>query len=428
MILASLGTPCFAQTVPSNDREMVLEARIDAIVAPLDEAGLVSGVILVARGDEILFQQAYGFANWELRTPNSASTRFGIASITKTLTGTLVDLLVAAGRLDLETPVEKYLPGFPRGSNGGVPTVGQLLEHRAGVPHRVTNEIEETEPLRSTDIVERVRSAGLLFEPGAQRRYSSAGYTCLARVIEVVEERPFEDVLAARVFAPARMTSATSETGQRLMDRRAMPYRLGAEERSVVVKTAPHKDLRFLTGAGSVYATAEDLLRFVRALRSGVYGEKLWGESFGPDASTWDGWSGRTNGYEGSVDVLPSADLTFVFLANLQSAANWQIREAIRNILLGLEPEPMPLPPPVGMRAEDPESIVGTYGAAEITIRDGALFRGDNEFYPIEGGRYYIPASGAMIRFRRDPAGRVDALVEIRPGAEERVLDRSEGS
>lgn len=398
--------------------------RIEALVAPHAESQLFSGVILVAKGDQIVLQQPYGFANWELRVPASPSNRFGIASITKPMTEALVHVLARAGRIDLDAPVERYLPGFPRGPGGGVPTVRHLLTHRSGVPHRVTDPMDETQVLRPSDIVDRVEATGLLFEPGTQRLYSSAGFTCLARVIEIIKEEPFEFVLAEYVFGPAGMTEAVSETGQGLMSRRAMPYRLGADGRHVVVKSAPYKDLRFLTGAGSVYATAEDLLRFVQAAQAGVFGSDFAQEAFSGDPATWDGWTGRTNGYEASIDVLPSEKLTVVLLSNLQSAANWRIREQIQNALVGRSTVDIPFPPPVVEQFEDPGAIVGSYGPAEIILVDGGLFRGDNEFYPIEGGRYYIPASGTIMRFRRNSSGMVDAMISIGSGGQESVFPK----
>ncbi len=415
-----------AQQVTSDETVASVASDIHALVLPQAEAELVSGVILVAQGEQILFERAYGFANWELRTSATPSTRFGIASITKPMTELVVQSLARAGRLDLEAPVETYLPGFPRGPEGGAPTVRHLLTHRAGVPHRVTDAAEETQGLSPAAIVERVEATGLLFEPGSRRLYSSAGFTCLARVIEVVEDKPFDAVLAERVFRPAGMTSATGETGQRLLPRRAMPYRLGADDGRLVVKNAPYKDLRFLTGAGSVYATPRDLLRLVRAVESGAFGSEAAERAFSGDPTAWRGWTGRTNGYEAFLDVLPAEGLVFVFLNNLQSAANWQLRDRIRNLLVGQPAAAVPLPPPVAEPFEDPEALVGSYGPAEIRLEDGALFRGDNEFYPVDGQRYYIPASGTVMRFRRDSAGTADAIVTIGGDGEERILPRSE--
>lgn len=415
------------QRAPQDQLPAAIANQIQALIVPQAEAELSSGVILVARGNQILFQQAYGFANWELRVPNSPATRFGIASITKPMTETLVHMLAEAGRLNLDTPVERYLPGFPRGPEGGIPTVRHLVTHRSGVPHRVTSAIDETQVLHPADMVERVRQTGLLFEPGTRTLYSSAGYTCLARVIEVIEEKPFDSVLSERVFRPAGMSSTSGETGQLLMPERAMPYRLGASGRQIVVKNAPYKDLRFLTGAGSVYATAEDLLHFVQAIRTGVFGTDLPEEAFGGEPTTWHSWTGRTNGYEASVDVLPADNLTFVFVSNLQSAANWQVRAQIQNVIVRGSAAAISPPAPVGEPFEESESLVGSYGPAEITLVDGSLFRGDNEFYPIAGERYYIPASGTIMWFRRDSRGAVDAIVALGAEGQETVLPKSSG-
>ena len=385
--------------------------------------------MVIARGDRVIVRRTWGFADWERRVPNSWSTRFGIGSITKVITLTLVDQLAGVGRLDLSAPVATYLPGFPDGPKGGHPTVRDLLTHRAGVPHRVTTALEETLHLHPADIVERVKTKGLLFEPGTAELYSSAGFTCLARIVEIVENKPFDVVLAEQIFRPASMTSATGETGEQLMMDRALPFRLGAGPVNTAVSSAQHKDLGFLTGAGSLYATAEDLLRFVRALHDGRFGSVSQKQLGAPTDTVWTGWYGRTNGYEGSVDFLPASDLTFIFLSNLRSAANWQIREQVRRLLLGRAVETIASVPPVARQFEARSAVVGAYGdpvdPVVVSESDGRLFRDESEFYPIAGGRYYLPASGATFRFARDSGGSVDSVITHFPGAtQERALRR----
>ncbi len=397
-------------------------ASVDALINPQASANLLSGDILIAQGDRVIFHRAYGYANWELRASNSSATRFGVGSITKEMTQTVVDLLTKEGRLDLDTPVSTYLGGFPDGPKGGHPTVRDLLTHKAGVPFRVTTEVEETLRLHPSDIVDRVRKVGLLFEPGTKELYSSAGYTCLARIIELVEKKPFDVVLAERIFRPASMTSATDETGQQLMMNRAMPYRLGAGAETVVVASAAHKDLGFLTGAGSVYATTEDLRRFVRATSRGALGDAAQKRLMDMSDSAWRGWYGRTDGYETSVDFLPGADLTVAFASNLRSAANWQIRQQLRNILDGAKPVAIASPPKVASRFETLDGATGLYGdpsdPVAITEVDGKLFRDENEFYPQEGRVYYIAASATTFRFGRDANGKIDSLLTNRGGNE----------
>jgi CubicO group peptidase (beta-lactamase class C family) len=123
--------------------------------------------------------------------PVSAFSRFAIASITKVMTAAVAEKLAKEGRLDFDAPVRRYIPGFPDGPKGGSPTVRHLLDHKAGGPWHVTEPIDETQRLLPADIVERIKKRGLLFEPGTEELYSSAGYTALAPVIEVVEQKPF---------------------------------------------------------------------------------------------------------------------------------------------------------------------------------------------------------------------------------------------
>ena len=385
--------------------------------------------MVIARGDRVITQRTWGFADWERRVPNSSSTRFGIGSITKAITVVLVDQLAGDGRLDVDAPVAKYIPGFPDGPRGGHPTVRHLLTHRAGVPFRVTSKLDETLPLHPADIVERVKTKGLLFEPGTAELYSSAGFTSVARIVEIIENKPFDVVLAERIFRPAAMTSATDETGEQLMMNRALPFRLGAGAVTTAVCSAQYKNFGFLTGAGSLYTTAEDLLHFVRALHDGKFGGVSKKQLGAPTDTVWTSWYGRTNGYEASVDFLPAQDLTFIFLSNLRSAANWQMREQVRRFVLGGAAATIASVPPVAPPFESPSAVVGAYGdpvdPVVISESEGRLFRDESEFYPIAGDRYYLPASGATFRFVRDSGGRVDSVVTRFPSTtQERALGR----
>ena len=427
-ILALLITAAFECKAQRAASDRAFDARIDALIKQEAMAGRFSGIVLVARGDRIVVQRSYGFADWERRVPSSSTTRFGVGSITKVITETIVDMLVGEGRLDLNAPVANYLNGFPNGPKGGHATVRDLLTHRAGVPHRVTTELEETEHLGPVDIVERVKARGLLFEPGTAELYSSAGFTCLARVIEIVESKPFDSVLVERIFRPASMASATEETGRRLMMGRALTYMLQGGPVGVEVVSAPYQDLTFLAGAGSLYATAGDLLHFVRTLHNGTFGtvaKKLLGTA---TDTTWTGWYGRTTGYEGSVDFLPATDLTFILLTNLRSAATWQIRERVRSILTGRAVSGI-VPPPTPVRPfESPAQFLGLYGDPAdplvISEKHGRLFRDESDFYPISGGMYYVPVSGQLMRFARDTSGNVESIITRFGTAPERTLRR----
>ncbi|HMG95708.1 MAG TPA: serine hydrolase domain-containing protein [Gemmatimonadaceae bacterium] len=402
-----------------------LAKRIDSLARPEAAAELLSGVILVAKGDSILIQRSYGYANWELRAPNTPGSRFNIGSITKPMTHGVIEMLAQEGRIDTLAPVAKYLPGFPSGPKGGQPTVAQLLAHRAGVPFRVTTRLEESTHLTPADIVERVRKRGLLFEPGTRELYSSAGYTCLARVVEVVTGQPFDSALVAHVFRPAGMRSATGETGQQLMAGRARGYRLSPGSTKVTVANAPFVDLAFLTGAGDVYATATDMFRFVRAAHANKLGTAAHEEL---TDTSWTGIYGQTNGYEASVDYYAPLDITFVFLSNLYSLTNYQLRLAVRNLIAGRPTVAMIRPPAVSPATQDPAPFLGDYGDADdpvsVSQENGRLFRDGNEFYPIADGWFYVPGTGARFRFTRGADSTVNGMFTRWESGQERQWAR----
>jgi hypothetical protein len=225
------------------------------------------------------------------------------------------------------------------------------------------------------------------------------------------------------------MTNATDETSQQLMPGRVMPYRFSNDGTKLVVASNPYKDLSFLTGAGSVYATAEDLLQFANALRAGTLGKSAQEEVTAAD-ETWRGFYGQTNS-EASVDVLPSSGITLVMLTNLQSAVTWQLRAQLKNFLQRKPTSAIQRVGPVRPRFEPASSFVGKYGQSfdfvEISEVGGKLFLDDNEFYPIDGERYCIPASGRIFRFRRTASGDVDAMLTAFPGGQETILPRIAG-
>src|SRR5947209_4489866 len=112
-------TTAAAQTQP-------LDKRIDDYLTPFVQGKNFIGAVLVAKGNQVLFHRAYGQANYALGVPNTAKTRFHVASISKLFTAAAILLLEERGRLSVEDPVAKYVPDFPSGDKI---TLRQLLTH-----------------------------------------------------------------------------------------------------------------------------------------------------------------------------------------------------------------------------------------------------------------------------------------------------------
>ena len=109
-----------------------LADRVTAFVSPYLEGGNFSGVVLVARGEEVTLKAAFGYADYEQDVEMRPDHAFCIGSVSKTFTAAAVLALAERGAIDLDAPVGKYIPHFP---HGGHILVRHLLEHRSGLPN-----------------------------------------------------------------------------------------------------------------------------------------------------------------------------------------------------------------------------------------------------------------------------------------------------
>lgn len=394
------GTPARAQ---SGD---TLADRIDAYQAAFDDANRLSGVLLIAKGDEVLLHRGYGYANVEHAVPNTLDTKFCIASITKPLTQMVVMQVVAEGEAELGDPISKWLPGFPRATEI---TIEHLLRHRAGIRHRVTKPLQEARPRTAADMVELAKHEPLVFEPGRRSAYSSAGYSVLARVLELVEGKPFRRILQQRIFDPLDMKNTCDPDARQIVAKRAASYVPGRG----VLWNAPLKDMSFLVGAGSVLSTAADLWKLVKGVRAGRLPGVRW-RSMAPSGRLR--WTGASNGFHAFVDHHPEDDLTVIFLGNSWGGAPGQIRGALPRLVRGEAVAPAPRP----ALAPDPApatlaALAGTYetrpGATLVVrIQAGELVFADTVLLPLGKDRFFHQAWHALVQFVRDDAGDVIAV------------------
>ena len=127
------------------------------------------------------------------------------------------------------------------------------------------------------------------------------------------------------------------------------------------------------------------------------------------------------------MDLLPSQDLVVVLVSNLQSAANWQLRKRIQDLVVGRPVLAIPMPPARAANFEPPSEVVGLYGdpddPVEVAVHEGELSRDESQIYPIAGDKYYLPVAGFTMRFHRQN-GNVDSIVTTFGDGSERVLRR----
>ena len=316
--------------------------------------------------------------------------------------------LIERGALALEDPLSKFVPDFP---NGDAITVDHLLNHRAGIPHRVTTAIEETVPTTAAEMTARAAAAEPLFAPGETSVYSSGGYSVLARVLEVASGKTYAELIQQELCEPAELEHTVHATSLELVPNRAQSYVLAKNG----LRNTPLKDFSFLVGAGSVYSTAGDLFRMTRAALNGDYGAsaKMAITRGGSNVST----NGATSGFRAFIDFDASTELTVVFTGNVPTGVNDRIRALLPQILEGEEPVLPPPPTIKSVELSDAElaRYVGDYTMREsrdlgVTVSDGMLLIGDWLLIPTGKDTFFSAQDYAVVRGVVDDEGRVTGL------------------
>jgi CubicO group peptidase (beta-lactamase class C family) len=303
--------------------------------------GLAAAVL---HGGALVLSEHLGYADLEHRVPVTGETRFGVASVTKAFTGVALLKLREAGRVDLDAPIQRYVPAFPE-KPGGPITARLLAGHRAGLRHWKDDERTPALYARHFDDVAGVIALfaddTLVAAPGARYSYSSPGYNLLAAAIQAASGERFQDYVARAVIAPLGLRTTGFDDVRRVNPHRARryayydPYTF-AEDTARVFRV-PEWDYSHNMGGGNMYGTAEDLARFGRALaRPGLLSaaslDLLHTRPPGDTAGSvmTFGWfvrprrndarrihiSGSNAGLQAAVHVYPDDDLVVVVLSN----------------------------------------------------------------------------------------------------------------
>ncbi len=228
--------------------------------------GAPGAAICVMRDGSVVWSRAFGMADLEQQVPVTAETKFRIGSVSKALTSVAVGKLVEDGQLDLDSPVQRYVPQFP--VKRYPITVRQVAGHLAGVRHYLTGEFENQKHYASpTEGLAMFAADSLLFEPGTRFEYSSHGYVLLAAVIEGAAGRPYLEYMHDAVLVPAGMTHTAAEHPDSIISHRGRYYTRVDSTGPIV--NAPYVDNTYKWASGGFLSTAEDLARFGDRLMRG---------------------------------------------------------------------------------------------------------------------------------------------------------------
>jgi CubicO group peptidase (beta-lactamase class C family) len=426
---------------PQEDKS---RKRIDEIVRFRVEQKEFSGAVLIAKGDDIVFNKSYGLANIEWNIPNTTTTRFRLGSITKQFTAAAILLLEEEGKLKLEDPVRTHWPDAPRAWDKV--TIFHLLTHTSGMPPPDETWRFSEGPAEET--VGHFRNKPLEFEPGAQFRYSNSGFIVLAYLIERISGMSYGGFLQERILKPLGMKDSGVESNGPIVANRASGYADGDDG----FVNASYLSMPSSIGSGALYSTTEDLLRWTR----GLFGGKLlkaaslermvspFKENYALGLYVSNEKSikviqhgGSIQGFNAMLAYYPDEQMTLVVLANIEGTADGLARRLSGfmhgdTVVLPFEKREIKLPEErlkklAGIYELTPDAnMVITFSNGALTARLGTQTPG--KILAETPNRFFAADVDGEIEFEEDSSG-VVTLVLRQDGGEgraKRLPDRTE--
>lgn len=253
---ASVACPTArAQAVDTINPAM--KARVDAIAAGvMKEDGVPSASVAVVEGGKLVYTQAYGLAHIDPDKSATPDMRYSVGSISKQFTAAAILILQEQGKLKLDDPVGKYVPGLTRGDEV---TIREILSHTSGYqdywPEDYLMKPME-QPTTAQEILNRWAKKPLDFDPGTQWQYSNTNYVIAGLIVEKVSGQKLVDFLQEHIFRPLGMRSVWDSDTAKLTETDATPYiryALGP------LRKAPKEGRGWVFAAGELAMTAHDL-------------------------------------------------------------------------------------------------------------------------------------------------------------------------
>ncbi|VTR94124.1 Penicillin-binding protein, beta-lactamase class C OS=Singulisphaera acidiphila (strain ATCC BAA-1392 / DSM 18658 / VKM B-2454 / MOB10) GN=Sinac_5276 PE=4 SV=1: Beta-lactamase: DUF3471 [Gemmata massiliana] len=252
-----------------------VRAVADEVAGYVKAGTIVGGELLIIKNRKTVLHEVYGDRDREDKRPMERGTIFNIRSMTKPLTGVAVQLLVDDGKLRLDDPVAKYLPGFDNDKSRAI-TIRHLLTHRSGLPLTIIGaKIDQFPDLQAQ--AKAVGEKGPQFKPGEKFWYSDAGSDCAAAVVEKVAGVTIDRFVTERILRPLGMSDSfypsAGDDPRRARIASLYMGRPGNWTRARKGDGAPMYP--FAWGSQTLYSTPADYARFLAMwLDEGKVGDK----------------------------------------------------------------------------------------------------------------------------------------------------------
>ncbi|MGK5038017.1 serine hydrolase [Janthinobacterium sp. LB3P118] len=240
-------------------------ADFDGWVAQRMGAERIPGVTVGFSQGDVEWVKGYGYADLENRVPATARSSYRLASVTKPMTAVAVLQLVEQGKIDLDAPVQTYVPYFP--VKAFPITVRQLLGHLGGIDAYRNSQVEQhfKERKDTRQSIAVFEQFDLIAEPGTRFRYTSYGYNLLGAVIEGASGESYGGYMRRHVWGPLGMDATVLDDPDAVIAHRVRGYRLDGQ----ALKNSEFVDISSRFSAGGTRSSVPDMLAFGRGVHDG---------------------------------------------------------------------------------------------------------------------------------------------------------------
>lgn len=378
-------------------------ARIDSLLNYLNENDKFMGSLCIRQGDEVVFKQAYGYAEATKGIRANGGTKYKIGSITKTFTATMIMQLVEEKKILLTTKLSRF---FPKIENADKITIEHLLYQRTGIKDYANADATLTDVLGKPNIKElitkKIEKYPSLFEPDSKFEYSNSNYFILGEIIEKITKKSYAENLEKRIASQLNSKNTYYTTQKTdVTKRESYSYTFNGENWEQVDEW--NNDIAF--SSGGIISTPEDLTKFIRMLFKGsfvspaslelmktlkdTYGMALIRFPFGE--RKFYGHNGKIEGFESSMGYYEKDDMSISLIVNGENYSQNDIMIGILSIYYKL---PYPFPNFEKLDAELIKKYTGNFASKEIPLKI-TVFEKDGNLLAQASGQPSFPLTFA---------------------------------
>jgi CubicO group peptidase (beta-lactamase class C family) len=410
LLIGCAGAPQRPAELPRGDMRY-LESYMDWYFARnMSKYGVPGVSVALVSDNKILWMKGYGYADVERTIPATTRSVYQVGSISKTFTAAAVMQQVERGTLDLDAPIQKYLPDFTMKSRWGAPrpSLRELLSHHAGLPTYYLKGFFSHQPLN--ELIDALKDEHLAYQPRQIFNYSNLGPDIAGAALERLSGADFAAHMQKALLDPLGMVSSSFALDERVRPVFARGYIKGTPSEAVTIRDVP---------AGGLFSNVEDMARFMRMMlsRGTLDGRRIlsgnsidamltpqfadlpynFGQRFGlglmlsgipiHNAGTVAWHNGGTKTFISQMALLPDKKLGVIVLANADRAGPMVYEAAEEVLRLALEARENITQPPAPARV-----------APQIDLAEAELDRYTGD-YSLMGALARIERSGKRLRF-----------------------------